>query len=98
MITHTMATTTPTTTRCTPLSIHDCPHCGAPVSLRQEALGKTLLKLAAATSDSLGLDIDGDCTPLYCITCLETGLDSDERRAELVRLKAFIDGLDAPFA
>jgi hypothetical protein len=35
---------------------------------------------------------------LYCIVCLETILDDDTRRAELVRLKAFIDGLDVLLA
>jgi hypothetical protein len=74
------------------LSVHDCPGCSAPISLRQEAIGESLLKLAAATSDSIGLDIKGECTPLYCM------LADDERRAELARLKAFIDGLDALLA
>ncbi len=94
-----MATTTTTTnpTGGTPLSVHDCPACGAPISLRQEAIGEALLKLAAATSDDIDLDIDGECTPLYCIACLETALD-DARRAELTRLKAFLDGIDALLA
>jgi hypothetical protein len=98
MITHTMATTTPITPTGTPLSRHDCPSCGAPISLRQEAIGEALLKLASATSDNIGLDIDGDCTPLYCIACLETMLDDDARRAELARLKAFIDEADVLLA
>ncbi len=34
---------------------------------------------------------------LYCIACFEAILDDDTRRAELVWLKAFIDGLDALF-
>ena len=92
-----MMTTTTTIPACTPLSRHDCPSCGAPISLRQEAIGEALLKLAAATSYSPGLDIDGDCTPLYCIACLEAMLD-DARRAELVRLEAFMDGLDVLLA
>ncbi len=90
-----MATTTTNPTGGTPLSVHGCPACGAAISLRQEAIGEALLKLAAATSDDAGLDIDGECTPLYCIACLETMLDDDTRRAELTRLKAFLDGLDA---
>jgi hypothetical protein len=92
MIPTTMATTTSPAARGTMLSIHDCPGCGAPIPLRQEAIGESLLKLAAATSDTLGLDIAGDCTPLYCIPCLETMLDDDARRAELAWFK---DGLDA---
>ena len=98
MIHDIMATTTPGTARGTSLSIHDCPCCGAPISLRQEAIGEALLKLAAATSASIGLDIAGDCTPLYCIACLEPMLDDDDRRADLARLKAFMDGLDALLA
>ncbi len=96
---HIMATTTTTnSTNGTPLSQHDCPACGAPVSLRQEAIGEALLKLAAVTSDNIGLDIDGECTPLYCVACLETMLDDDARRAELARLKTFIDGAAALLA
>ncbi len=99
MIQTTMATTTTNpTTGGTPLSVHDCPSCGAPISLRQEAIGEALLKLAAATTDAIGIDIDGECTPLYCIACLETMLDDDARRAELARLKAFIDAADALLA
>ena len=90
-----MATTTTPATRATPLSVHDCPGCSAQIPLRQEAIGEALLPLAAATSDALGLDIAGDCTPLYCVACLEPMLDDDERRAELARLKAFMDGIDA---
>jgi hypothetical protein len=93
-----MVTTTANHTSGTPLSVHNCPSCGAPISLRQEAIGEALLKLAAATSDRIGLDIDGDCTPLYCIACLETILDDDARRAELARLKAFLDGAAALLA
>ncbi len=93
-----MATTTHPTTSGTPLSVHDCPWCGAPISLRQEAIGEALLKLAAATSDNIGFDIDGECTPLYCTTCLETMLDDDARRAELAQLKEFIDRVDALLA
>ncbi len=91
----TMATTTPTTGG-TPLVRHDCPACGAPISLRQEAIGEALLKLAATTGADL--DVDGDCTPLYCTACLEPVLDGDGRRAELVCLQAFIAGLDALLA
>ncbi len=99
MIRHTMATTTTTNpTGGTPLSQHDCPGCGAPISLRQEVIGEALLKLAAATGDDARLDIDGECMPLYCIACLETMLDGDARRAELARLKAFIDAADALLA
>ncbi len=95
----TMATTmTLTLFTGTPLYTHACPACGAPISLRQEAIGEALLKLAAATSDAIGLDIDGECTPLYCIACLKTMLDDDARRAELARLKEFVDGVDALLA
>jgi hypothetical protein len=93
-----MATTTTPTTSGTPLSTHDCPHCKAPVSPRQEAIGEALLKLAAATTDRDGADIDGECTPVYCVACLELVLDRAARRAELVRLKAFVDGADALLA
>lgn len=78
--------------------MHDCPGCGAPISSRQEAIGEALLELAAATAEAIDLDIRGDCTPLYCVACLEAMLDDDERRAELARLKAFIAGLDALLA
>ncbi len=99
MTLHTMATTTTTNpTGGIPLSQHDCPGCCAPISLRQEAAGEALLKLAAATGDATGLDIDGYCMPLYCIACLETMLDDDARRAELARFEAFIDGVDAILA
>ncbi len=99
MIQTTMATTTTNPTGGIPLSVHDCPACGAAISLRQEAIGEALLKLAAATTDAIGIDIDGECTPLYCIACLETLLDDDDaRRAELARLKAFIDAADALLA
>ncbi len=47
---------------------------------------------------SLSEASDGECTPLYCIACLETMLDDDARRAELARLKEFIDGVDALLA
>jgi hypothetical protein len=93
-----MAIITTPNTGGTPLSQHDCPGCGAPISLRQEAIGEAMLKLASATSDSPGIDIDGECTPLYCAACLEAVLDGDERRAELARLKAFLDGADAVLA
>jgi len=90
-----MATTTPTSSG-TPLSRHDCPGCGSPISLRQEAIGESLLKLAALTSD--GLDLDGGCTPVYCVACLEVLLDAGARKAELARLEAFIRGADAMLA
>ncbi len=93
-----MATTTSPALPSALLSIHDCPGCGAPISLRQEAIGESLLKLAAVTAEAVGLDIKGDCTPLYCVPCLETMLDDDERRAELTRLKAFITGLPSLFS
>ncbi len=64
MIFTTMATTTFPSARGTALSVHDCPSCGAPIPLRQEAIGESLLKLAAATTDILGYAIHGDCTPL----------------------------------
>ncbi len=86
-----MATTTSTTSG-TPLSRHDCPHCGAPISLRQEAIGESLLRLASLTGETI--DLDGDCTPVYCIACLEVLLDAEARRAELDRLEAFIRGAD----
>ncbi len=70
-----MTTATPKYTHGTPLSIHDCPGCGAPISLRQEAAGESLLKLAAVIGDSLDLGLDGDCTPLYCVVCLERALE-----------------------
>lgn len=98
MIRTTMATTTSPALPNPLISIHDCPGCGAPISLRQEAIGEALLKLAAATAGNLGIDIKDDCTPLYCIACLEAMLDDDERRSELARLKAFIAGLDALLA
>ncbi len=87
-----MATTTTNPTGGTLPSQHDCPACNAPISLRQEAIDEALLKLAAARNDAIGLDIDGECTPLYCIACLETMLDGAAHRAELTRLKVFLDG------
>jgi hypothetical protein len=93
-----MATTTTPATGGTPLSPHDCPACKAPISARQEAIGEALLKLAAATTDRAGIDIDGECMPVYCVACLELVLDRTARRAELARLKAFVDGADAMLA
>ena len=87
-----MATTTPTTSG-TPLSRHDCPCCGAPISLRQEAIGESLLRLASLTTEDM--DLDGDCTPVYCVACLEVLLDAEAKKAELARLEAFIRGADA---
>jgi len=87
-----MATTIPATSG-KPLSRHDCPGCGSPISLRQEAIGESLLKLASLTSN--GLDLDGDCTPVYCVACLEVLLDAEAKKAELARLEAFIRGADA---
>jgi hypothetical protein len=85
-----MATTTTFPARGTPLYTHECPGCGSPVSLRQEAIGEALLKLAAATSSDA--DIDGDLVPRYCLACLESVLDEP---GELARLEALITGLDA---
>ncbi len=90
-----MATTIPTSSG-TPLSRHDCPGCGSPISLRQEAIGESLLRLASLTSD--GLDLDGDCTPVYCIACLEVLLDAEAKKAELARLETFIHGADSMLA
>jgi len=64
--------------------------------LRQEAVGEQLLRLAAATSD--GIDLDGSCTPVYCVACLEVLLDAGAREAELARLEAFIRDADTMLA
>lgn len=94
-----MATTTPIPSPPPiPLSLHDCPGCGKPVSPRQDAIGEALLKLAAAAGEAIHPDIRGDCTPLYCVACIDAMLDDDERRAELTRLEAFMAGLDALLA
>ena len=90
-----MATTTPITSG-TPLSRHDCPGCGAPISLRQEATGEALLRLAALADGTI--DLGGSCTPVYCVACLEVLLDAGAREAELARLEAFIRDADTMLA
>jgi hypothetical protein len=93
-----MATTTFPAGHGTPLSIHDCPCCGAPISLRQEAIVEALLKFAATTCNERDHDIHGDCTPLYCVACIKVLLDVDGHRAELACLESLVAGLDAALA